>query len=145
MNNEWEIIEYKKLDKNLELVLKNNSKILNELSELKKIISNQEDIIKLLLENHNKLHNKIEDYHKVNKNIDLIEKSENEIDENNFDLSPLNLETTNTPNLYTPNTINFLNNNSDYNYINRVTNRMWRKTPYTTTPKFFSNIFNNNS
>ena len=138
MNTDWEIIEYKKLEKTIETVLDLNNKILNELTDIKKIVTIQEEKINSLLEENTNLSNKIDDIKNNNhKNFDLDLNLDLDLDSDS-DINKYNLEITeNNNNL---NDIKFLNN--DYDHIHRMTNRLWRTTPYTTTPKFFSNFLN---
>lgn len=117
---EWEIVENKQ-----NLIIKEIKENINELKEeniklnykLDKILNNQLKILNL-----NVLDKPIND-HKSD------HKTETKDDQTNVPFeSTLDMET-----------------NLDPYYINRMTNRLWRKSPYITTPNSFLTILNNNN
>ena len=131
MNNsiEWQIIESKNKDVKqlLETVVnleEQNNNLLNKLDNLERKTSN-------LAENNNNILNKLDNMDIKISNLEELLKefiiSKNEVTvENNINLKK-NMQVG----------FNYQPYNLSDNYINRMTNRLWRNSPYITTPNYF--------
>lgn len=133
---EWEILDDKeKLDEinnNILELNKHITKLKDNVTDLTQIVKNQQDMIQLLLQYQENI--------ETSKNTS--EETSEEIGEDNSKPKPM---TPIKPILRTfpikPIEIK-MPVDLDHNYINRITNRMWRNSSYVTTPNSFFNILN---
>lgn len=136
MNNsiEWDVIENKNKDikdllEKVNVLEEQNSKLLSKVERVEYQNSDLNNKIDFCTEKINNLDRLIRLFLSDNK------KEEDSIDEDNDDkklVKNMNVD------------FNFPPYDLSNNYINRMTNRLWRNSPYTTTPNFLFTNLNKN-